>query len=298
MIKKKVNNQRFFRSNLKLGILNNFLKGIQIGLGFIFIIGLLFGIVWASGWHTADEIYTGIFPGNYKFIGKVEYNGTLNATDATLIGNFGGGIEKSNTSICNSGNEGDMRYNPQTKSYEGCFASMWKTIQNIGCDFEINNNCWIEVWRADSNNLNSNSYIYNNSQAVTQATAFAFAFIDSSDTLSQGYYTDNSDVIISLKAAHPFTYNYVDTTVTMYDINTGAATSSGTFRYGYGSFNNYCTDAWTATWGRFCFTGESNFPFYSGFYSTTSDYCTTSNVVFNTASCSDEKRLIILARVD
>lgn len=286
-------------------MINNFLKGIQIGLGFIFIIGLLFGIVFAVGFHSADEILGGIFLGDYKFTGEVVYNGTLNATDATLIGNFGSSgntIEKSNTSICNSTSEGNLRYNPTTLSIEGCGDQGWENIKTISygsCDYIINSNCWNIVWRAATDNYNTRSYTYSDTDSVSKATAFAFGFINSADVLSNTYYTNNAAVITDLKAQPPFHYDYVDRSLTMYDINTDSS-SSGTFKYGNDGFNNVCSDGWNigGTFTRICFTGISIFPFYSGWGHSSIDYCTNSNQAHNAVACTSEKRFVILAKMN
>lgn len=51
--------------------MNKFIDGIKLGLGFIFVIGLLFGTIYAIGFHSAEEILPGIFSGNYIFDGKI-----------------------------------------------------------------------------------------------------------------------------------------------------------------------------------------------------------------------------------
>ena len=52
-------------------MIKDLLKGFYFGIGLFLFIGILFGIVWASGWHTADEIFGGTFLGNYKFTGNL-----------------------------------------------------------------------------------------------------------------------------------------------------------------------------------------------------------------------------------
>lgn len=59
---------------------NNYFNGIKFGLGFLTIIGLVFGIVYAVGFHTANEIVSGTFIGNYTF------NGNVNFSDAKIMG--------------------------------------------------------------------------------------------------------------------------------------------------------------------------------------------------------------------
>lgn len=59
--------------------LKNIQKGIEIGLGFILVLVVFFGMIYAAGFHNPREILEGTFIGNYSFQGKVDVNGTLNA---------------------------------------------------------------------------------------------------------------------------------------------------------------------------------------------------------------------------
>ena len=56
------------------------LDGIKFGFGMIFSMTLLFTIVYAVGFHIADEIVSGTFLGNYT------YSGNVNFTNANIIG--------------------------------------------------------------------------------------------------------------------------------------------------------------------------------------------------------------------
>lgn len=54
-------------------MIEEFKKGIYFSLGFIFTFGVLFGIVYAVGFHNPNEIISGTFTGNYNFSGEVEF---------------------------------------------------------------------------------------------------------------------------------------------------------------------------------------------------------------------------------
>lgn len=71
-----------------------FLKGISFGLGFLFIFGILFGLVYAVGFHTASEILPGSFNGNYIFEGTIESKSSSFGSDNIFTINTG----KSNSS--------------------------------------------------------------------------------------------------------------------------------------------------------------------------------------------------------
>lgn len=47
------------------------LKGLKISFGFFIGLSLFFGIVFAIGFHSADEILEGTFSGNFEFTGDV-----------------------------------------------------------------------------------------------------------------------------------------------------------------------------------------------------------------------------------
>lgn len=78
------------------------LKGFKIAFGFTLFLAMLFGVVYAVGFHTADEILSGTFLGNYSFNGNVgigtsssssalDVNGTVNiAGDINFSGNITG----------------------------------------------------------------------------------------------------------------------------------------------------------------------------------------------------------------
>lgn len=67
---------------------NSFLDGIKFSAGIILIFGLL-GLVYASGWHTANEIFPGNFStGQYFFLGYVGINTTTPSQALDVNGNM------------------------------------------------------------------------------------------------------------------------------------------------------------------------------------------------------------------
>lgn len=63
----------------------DFLKGLKISFGFIFGLSLFLGIVFAVGFHSADEILAGVFQGNYTFNGSININGNVTFSDGTSL---------------------------------------------------------------------------------------------------------------------------------------------------------------------------------------------------------------------
>lgn len=103
--------------------------GFKIGFGIFLFFCILFGLVFATGWHTADEIFGGTFSiGIYSFEGS-----TINFTGATTVGlTSSEGIEIANFLICNSSNEGIVNYdadeNESTLQY--CNGVRWIVLSN------------------------------------------------------------------------------------------------------------------------------------------------------------------------
>lgn len=80
---------------LKIIMLERIKEGFFFGIGLFLFIGVVFGIVFAVGFHTPDEILPGTFNGDYVF------NGTLEVKD-----NF----KLSNATTCDLPNEGSLKY--------------------------------------------------------------------------------------------------------------------------------------------------------------------------------------------
>lgn len=72
---------------MKMNMIKNILKGIQISIGFFIGCFILFGIVYAVGFHTADEVLPGIFQGNYTFNGTLFFSDGTNLTSAPTSSN-------------------------------------------------------------------------------------------------------------------------------------------------------------------------------------------------------------------
>lgn len=56
----------------------DFVKGLKQGLGFLTVILVFLGVVYAVGFHNANEIIGGVFQGNYTFEGSIDLVNTNN----------------------------------------------------------------------------------------------------------------------------------------------------------------------------------------------------------------------------
>jgi len=75
-----------------------------------------------------------------------------------------------------------------------------------------------------------------------------------------------------------------------------------TLVHGTGNFAWLCSHACTSgAWGRIClrrvgYNGALDFPHFTGFSHSQSDYCGDSNAHYQGKACSDQRRFVIYAR--
>lgn len=65
---------------------NKILEGMKIALGILLVFGVIFGLVYASGFHYADEVLSGTFLGNYIYSGNVSFNSNVDLGNANVSG--------------------------------------------------------------------------------------------------------------------------------------------------------------------------------------------------------------------
>lgn len=67
-------------------------KGVKIGTGIVLSLSLFFVIVYAAGFHSANEILNGVFTGDYSFNGSVNFtNSNVYGINTTNV-SFNGGV--------------------------------------------------------------------------------------------------------------------------------------------------------------------------------------------------------------
>lgn len=105
------------------------IKGLKISFGIILGLSLFFTIVFAIGFHSANEITSGSFIGTFDF------------SSANIIGlNTQQALINSNL-ICNFTNEGKIKYNTSIKKFFGCNANEWILMNDISNVEYIGTSC-------------------------------------------------------------------------------------------------------------------------------------------------------------
>jgi len=104
----------------------DYVRGLKFGLGFLTVLGLVFGIVFAVGFHGAEDVLGGIFEGNYTFNGEVNFNSSVEIVgDLNLSNNI---IIKPSEGTCSSSNEGQLKYNATSTIISICNGVSWTQI--------------------------------------------------------------------------------------------------------------------------------------------------------------------------
>lgn len=151
------------------------LDGFKMGFGIFLFFALVFGIVFAVGFHSADEILGGTFLGDYVFQGNVKLDNSA--------------------SVCNAGQEGSIRYNGTV--FEGCNGTDWDSLSSLtqggGVDTYTKlmlhfDNVWID-------NSSSTHSVTNNGASFTSSGHF-----------SQASYFDGTNDYLSIPDSEDFNF--------------------------------------------------------------------------------------------
>ncbi len=108
------------------------LKGLKISFGIILGLSVFLGLVYAVGFHSANEILGGTFNGNYTFNGTLDLNGEIK-------------ISSSNSS-CSPSTEGSLRYNSTANYLEFCNSTSWGQVStSVTCVLQYwNGGSWVD----------------------------------------------------------------------------------------------------------------------------------------------------------
>ena len=100
--------------------------GFFFGLGIFLFFGLIFGLVWAVGFHSAEEILGGTFLGNYVFNGNVEFEKNVTINGSVEIKE---GLKLNSGSLeCNANTEGSIQYNDTESKVQYCDGTDWRSV--------------------------------------------------------------------------------------------------------------------------------------------------------------------------
>ena len=167
----------------------------------------------------------------------------------------------------------------------------------VHCDMETGGGGWTAIYLADSVNLNSTAIDYTvpaqSIRDAAQEALIAFRNLNvnmvASDWASFG-------LPATWRAKHPLAVTPPEDLTVSASVN-GALPAVATLRYGQSNFAQLCGDPWvTATaYGRVCLQGTAA-AFFSGFATSTPDYCSQSTQAYSTRACSDAVRFSIAVR--
>lgn len=110
------------------------LKGVKFGIGIIISLSIFFGIVFAAGFHSANEIFSGVFNGDYSFNGSIvivenlNLNGSI-VSNSTITAN---GLYLGNGSTtCELSTKGQLRYNGVNNTVDFCNGVSWTRFTDM-----------------------------------------------------------------------------------------------------------------------------------------------------------------------
>lgn len=140
---------------------NDIVRGIKIGFGLFFTTLVLFGIVFAAGFHSANEILSGTFLGNYSF------NGNINMTSGTLY--FPDGSNQSAAASPNwvligtaeASNSGDITVTGLSSEYDTymiSISSIRPNTQGVDLWMRVGDSSGIDIGASDYGWMNEITY--------------------------------------------------------------------------------------------------------------------------------------------
>jgi len=119
----------------------NYINGIKFSLGFFSVTFLLFGIIYAVGFHPSSDILAGTFIGNYTFQDNVTFQEEAIFSQVSLIGTY----NSTNLPSCDNSKQGKLIFLNDTKVTQICNSEFWKTLASgpVGCSSLSGD--WIEI---------------------------------------------------------------------------------------------------------------------------------------------------------
>lgn len=180
---------------------------------------------------------------------------------------------------------------------------------------------WIRVFLAAEDNYNSTSFSWDSAETpnlISNSSKFMYCYVNTStnettQSWSWWFFDGTSDSnYASFRDYPPLNHGGsgtpLITRISALRLSTDTPYIGYYLRTGYSSFGSSCDDSRSGAYGQICLKGSNtssstatggllDFPQYTAFSSTTSDYCAGSSESFSASSCSSTKRFGVYVQI-
>ncbi len=176
------------------------------------------------------------------------------------------------------------------------------------CNMSVDSGGWTRVWVATTNNYNDANltYLPNTSgpdSLISNSTDMMVAFTNPSDgSMTNAWSFPTPALLHSQTPMAAAGGQYITTTFKRIADQT---THNRVMRIGTNSFSDECDEGSSSQWGQICLKsnttpgsvgGFSDFPMYTGYVASNTDYCSESPQIYTTTACSSIRRFAIFVR--
>jgi hypothetical protein len=181
--------------------------------------------------------------------------------------------------------------NPGTQSGDYELNIGGRTYKTF-CEMELEGGGWTRVWVAESHNYKTDVYDYDLPFSVIEASTRTMIAYDRNKKLYSPYSFVTPQ---EWKTQHPFTYNNKVIGISTFDVLTNKEYRNRRLFFGKDSYSSKCEHYFRdGNYGKICIT-DTEAPFYTGFNTSSNDYCNTSKQRYSQVPC-DERRFSIFMK--